>query len=336
MTDLKKKTAVRVRFWAILAFSLLLGPGLCTCTTKNLLNTEKTGSVFVTSTPLGADIILDHALTGKTTPDTIIDVTVGDHVVSVTQIGYLSSPDSVVVTVNQDETSTAEFVLLETSKGSLEVFSNVSGATICIDNQPTAGVTPHLFFNSLPVGTHIVSVFKEGYSNDEPAKEIVDIATGDTVEVSFNLSPAQVGQAVGDITLDFELEDDYGFWHRLYAYRGFVIMINFWAEACGPCMTELPYLQEIYTDYSSDSLIIFGLNYQDGFDAIRRIRTEKGLTFTLLRDIAGQVKGDYGIIGTPVTIILDRGGKIYFYWNGFQNPAVADKFREKLDELFGK
>jgi len=310
--------------------------GLLTCSTKNLLKSEKTGSISVTSVPSGADILLDHALTGKTTPDTIFDVGVGDHVVSVMLTGYISSPDSEVVKVNEEEISQTEFVLLETSKGSLKVNSNVDGATICIDSEPTEEVTPHVFFNTIPVGTHIISVFKEGYASDDPTKEIVEISTGDTVEVNFALSPADVGQAVGNIPLDFELEDDNGFSHRLYAYRGFVAMINFWAIDCSNCMKELPYLQEIYEDYSTDSLVIFGLNYHDGFDVIRQVRVDKGLTFTLLRDVGGAVKDEYGLLGTPVTIILDRGGRIYFYWVGFQHPTVANKFREKLDELFGK
>ncbi|NIM99532.1 MAG: redoxin domain-containing protein [candidate division Zixibacteria bacterium] len=101
-------------------------------------------------------------------------------------------------------------------------------------------------------------------------------------------------------------------------------------------MIELPYLQQIYVDYASDTLIILGLNYEDGFDVIRRIREEEGLTFTLLKDTGGGVKDDYGIPGTPVTIILDRGGRIYLYQLGFQDPSVALKFRTALDELFGK
>jgi peroxiredoxin len=193
-----------------------------------------------------------------------------------------------------------------------------------------------MFFDRVPVGTHVVSVLKEGYANDEPTKEIVRIMPGDTTEVNFSLSPAEVGQAVGNITPDFELQADFGFLYRLYAYRGFVIIINFWAEDCPNCMKELPYLQEIYDDYLPDTLVIFGLNYEDGFDVIQRIRDEEGLTFILLKDTDGAVKTDYGIVGTPVTIILDRGGKIYFYWQGFQHPSVAQKFRDALDELFGR
>jgi peroxiredoxin len=336
VSDCREVTTFPVRFLIILFSSFVLVSGLLTCSTQNLLKSEKTGSIYVTSVPSGADILLDHSLTGKTTPDTLYDVGVGDHVISINLTGYISSPDSEVVTVNEEETTEAEFTLLETSKGSLKVTSDIDGATICIDKVPTEEVTPHLFFNNIPVGTHIISVFKEGYAGDDPTKEIVEISTGDTVEVNFALSPADVGQAVGNIPPDFELEDDYGFWHRLYAYRGFVVMINFWAIDCSNCMKELPYLQEIYEDYSADSLVLFGLNYHDGFDVIGQVRTDEGLTFTLLRDAAGAVKDEYELLGTPVTIILDRGGRIYFYWLGFQHPSVANKFREKLDELFGK
>jgi thiol-disulfide isomerase/thioredoxin len=241
----------------------------------------------------------------------------------------------VVDTVYEDQTDTVEFILLEDDKGSLQVTSNVAGATICIDNQPTDSVTPSVFFNSVPVGTHIVSVFKGGHSNENPAKEIITVSTGDTAEVHFNLTPAAAGTDSGHIPPDFYLEDDFHFWHRLYAYRGFVVMINFWATDCVPCMNELPYLQKIYSDYVSDSLILFGLNYWEDFDVIRRVRDEEQLTFTLLKDVGGLVKSDYGVTGTPVTWILDRSGKVHFKHVGWQNPAYEQKFRAKLDEVFG-
>jgi thiol-disulfide isomerase/thioredoxin len=304
--------------------------------TAEFVLAQKVGSISVNSDPEGADIILDHVFTGRTTPDTLFDINWGDHIVSVEKPGFLPSPESLVVAVFESQISSAEFILLDTRYGSLSVSSNISGATICIDSRATAEVTPQVYFNNVPVGTHIVSVFKEGYSNQNPAKEVVTVATGDTVEVDFTLNSAVVGTEVGNITSDFDLQDDYGFWHRLYAYRGFVIMINFWATDCVPCMNELPYLQKIYADYVPDSLILFGLNYWEDFDVIRRVRDEEQLTFTLLKDVDGQVKSDYGVIGTPVTIILDRSGEIHLYWSGWQNPALEATFRAALDELFGK
>ena len=322
--------------WTIFTFAVILIFSLNTCSTKNLLNSQKAGSIFVNSTPPGGNIILDHVLlAGTVTPDTIFDVTVGEHVVSVTKEGYLPAPDS-LITVEENEIDTVEFVLLNTLYGSLKVTSNVDSATICIDKKDTTEVTPHIFFNHITVGTHIISIFKEGYSNQEPAKEVINIVTEDTVEVSFLLNPAVVGKVVGNITPDFKLEDDYGEWHRSYAHRGFVTMINFWATDCPNCMTELPYLQKIYTDYLPDSLIIFGINYWEDFNIIRETRKELGLDFTLLRDEGSKVKKEYDLPGTPVTIILDRGGKICLYQPGFDPSSMPGKFRKKLDELFGR
>ncbi len=339
--DRREAIAAHLKSWGIFVLFLVLVSTLWTCSTKNLLGTDSTGSVFVNSNPAGADIIVDQTLTGKKTPDTVLDIAVGDHTVSVSRSGYMVSPDSVVITVREDQTDTIEFTLLETDKGSLKVSSDVAGATICIDNQPTAEVTPHVFFNSIPVGTHIISVFKEGYSNRDPAKEILEVVTGDTAEVDFTLEPATVGKAEGDITPDFHLQDDYGFWRQFYAYRGFVTIINFWARDCVACMDELPYLEEIYRDYSPDSLIIFGINYggkhgQEGLDAVQLTREEEELTFILLVGVGTSVRSDYEVAETPVTIILDREGKIHFRAVAFVDWWTPGKLREKLDELFGR
>jgi thiol-disulfide isomerase/thioredoxin len=328
-------------------FTILLIVSLCLfipwfihgCSTKNLLRNEKVGSIFVQSDTAGADILLDNALTGKHTPDTLFNVKTGSHQVKVQMSGYLSSPASIIVEVKEDSLVSASFSLLSLSYGSLQVSSNVDGADIAVDNIPTGQKTPHLFSHDIPTGLHLISIFKSGYSNDSPAKQLVNISATDTVGLVFNLNPATVGQAVGNITPDFNLQDDYGEYHRFYAYRGYICIINFWALSCPNCMTELPYLQQLYQEYSPDSLVLFALNYEDGFDIISQKRSELGLGFILLQDAGGLVKTDYQLTGTPVTIIIDRTGKIYYYKLGFEQSKadqIMTTFREKLNELFGK
>jgi thiol-disulfide isomerase/thioredoxin len=319
------------------------------CSTKNLLRNEKVGSIFVQSDTAGADILLDNAVTGKHTPDTLFNVKTGSHQVKVQMSGYLSSPASIILEVKEDSIVSASFTLLSLSYGSLRVNSNVDGADIAVDNVPTGQKTPYLFSHDISTGPHLISIFKNGYSNDLPAKQVVNISTADTVQLTFNLTSTPVGQSdwevpstnLGKITLDFYLQDDYGEWFRLYAYRGFVCMINFWATDCPNCMIELPYLQQLYSEYSSDSLKLFALNYRDldGFDIISQTRNDLGLSFTLLKDIGGTVKSDYKPLGTPLTIIIDRSGKIHYYMLGFEQ-SKADQimavFRQKLNELFGR
>jgi len=304
--------------------------------------TEIKGSIFVNSLPSGGSIILDHVFTGKTTPDTLFDVIVGDHIISVEKSGYLPSPESLVVTVFENQTSSAEFVLLDTLYGSLSVSSNISGATIVIDNHATDKTTPYLFLNSAPVGTHIVSTFKQGYSNDPPAKEIVNVTTGHTVVVNFNLNPATVGpDTEGQLAPDFELLDDYGELIKLYNYRGFVVIVMFWANSCPFCLLELDFLQEQYNKYSVDSLKIFAVNYEDELVYIQHKRVEKNLTYNLLVGKGSQMLEDYHFMHNgvkikepPITIIIDRDGLIYCWVQG-NNSSTRTKMRTALFDLFG-
>ena len=336
----KKKTKFS-GWWAILISLLIpLLTTWCTCSTKNLLHTEKFGSIWVSSNPPGGDILLDHVVTGRITPDTLRNVPAGEHVISVVKEGLITAPDSISLSVLENGFDSVRFDLLEPTKGTLKVTSDPEGAAISIDHQPKTEMTPYVFFNSIPVGPHTISVFKEGYANDNPARETVDIVTQDTAEVHFSLTPAEVGNTVGSLTPDFELEDDYHVWYRLYAYRGGVIMINFWSKSCTNCMKELPYLQQIYTEYLADSLIIFGINDggsqgNEGFDIIQQIRQQRQITFILLKGLDTDVKSNYGISLTPVTIILDRSGRIYYYMVGF-TPGWEVYLKQKLDELFGK
>ncbi len=336
---------MRIRFAStiltIVSLCLFLLWFIHSCSTKNLLRNEKVGSIFVQSDTVGADILLDNTATGKHTPDTLFNVKTGSHQIKVQMNGYLSSPASIIVEVKEDSISLANFALFSLSYGSLLVSSSVEGADIAVDNIPTGQKTPYLFSHDISTGAHLISIFKAGYSNDPPAKQFVNISTTDTASLVFNLTPATIGQSVGNITPDFNLQDDYGEYIRFYAYRGYVSIINFWAVSCYYCMVELPYLQQLYAEYSTDSLQLFGINYEDSLEIIQQNRAALQLGFTLLRGAGTSAKSDFGIVGTPVTIIIDRSGKIYYYKLGFTDQVDRIQqemtiFRQKLNELFGK
>jgi peroxiredoxin len=307
-------------------------------TTVNFVLTQDIGGLIVNSTPQGAEIYLNRENSGELTPH-LFDLPEGSYIVSVEKPGYLPSPESLIVSVFEDQTTSAEFILLDTLFGSLSVLSNPGGATIVIDNQITGSTTPHTFFNNVPRGMHIVSVVKEGYSNDPPAKEIVNVVTGDAMEVNFNLSPASVDpDSEGYLAPDFELLDDYGELIRLYNYRGSVVIVMFWAESCFFCKMELDFLQEQYEKYSGDSLMIFAVNYWDDVTLIQKMRREKSLTYHLLVGKDSQMLEDYhmfpGITAVPITIIIDRSGLIYRWVQGFDSSAKT-QMREALYDLFG-
>jgi uncharacterized repeat protein (TIGR01451 family) len=144
----------------------------------------QTGSISVTSTPVGAAINLDGTDTGKTTPFTLDNVVPGDHTVVVSLTGY--NPDTMTVTVTAGTTVQADFQLVQIPvTGTLVVRSTPSGAAIAIDGIDTGNVTPSTF-NAVGQGSHIVEV---SLANYQVANKTIVVPTGGTVTADFTLVP---------------------------------------------------------------------------------------------------------------------------------------------------
>ena len=103
--------AVRYLFLLLFGWSL----GITSCGQKDPpLEVAKEGAIAVTSDAVGVHIILDGFDTGRTTPDTLENIPVGTHTVSVTFQGYKGCPESLTIQVLEHETSQATFSLLNT------------------------------------------------------------------------------------------------------------------------------------------------------------------------------------------------------------------------------
>ena len=325
----------KTKYFLVL-FSVLGLYLITNCTTKYIERPPTFGSILVESIPDSADIFLDNQPTGKTTPDTLFDVPTGAHQISISKEWYLSSPNSMIVDVLENQITTASFELFDINYGFLYVSSTPESARIIIDNQFSEEYTPHLFDNDIPTDTHIISISMDDHATDLPSKYVVDITTTDTVQLDFGLTPAEEGKEEGKLAWDFDLLDDFNNRIVLSNYRGFIVLIVLWSEHCHYCMMEIDSLQTIYQEYQADSLIIFGINYEDDLSVIKNIRTSHNLTFTLLvgkdSDI---VNNNYKPGGPPVTVILNRTGIVYYYRPTF-NPGFVNWFRAKLNELLGK
>ena len=324
----------RKRFLILLS---LLGLYLITnCTTKYIERPPTFGSILVLSTPDGANIFLDNDSIGKLTPDTLFDVPTGVHQISVSKAGYIPSTASIIVEVSENQIASASFDLFDLNYGFLYVSSVPDSARIVIDTNFAGEYTPHLFLNSIPIGAHVVSVSKDGHSTNLPSKYVVNVTPTDTAQLDFGLTSATEGRDAGNLAWDFDLLDVFNNRIILSNYRGYVVMIFLWANACHFCMQELPYIQTIYEEYKADSVKVFGINYEDALSTIIQIRDSQNLTFTLLVGAGNSVVHDnYYPGGTPKTLILDRNGIVYYYRLGFIQ-SLPNTLRTKLDELLGK
>jgi thiol-disulfide isomerase/thioredoxin len=94
-------------------------------------------------------------------------------------------------------------------------------------------------------------------------------------------------------------------------YRGKVILINFWATWCAPCVAELPSLQKLHERLSGKDFAVVAINVDsaDALARVRELRDSMGLTFEILLDPDISLAPKLGVTGFPETFFIDREGR---------------------------
>lgn len=99
--------------------------------------------------------------------------------------------------------------------------------------------------------------------------------------------------------------------HRLQDYAGKVVMLNFWATWCAPCREEMPSLDQLQAELGGDDFQVVTLaTGRNPLPAIERFFEETGVTnLPILLDPKQQVARPMGVMGMPVTVLIDREGR---------------------------
>jgi cytochrome c biogenesis protein CcmG/thiol:disulfide interchange protein DsbE len=93
-------------------------------------------------------------------------------------------------------------------------------------------------------------------------------------------------------------------------YRGQVVVLNFWASWCPPCVDELPLLERTQRRIEGRGATVLGVNYKDlPEDALQFVRRFR-LSYPSLRDRDGEYAEDFAAVAFPETFVIDRRGRI--------------------------
>jgi thiol-disulfide isomerase/thioredoxin len=113
--------------------------------------------------------------------------------------------------------------------------------------------------------------------------------------------------------------------------RGKPAVVNFWASWCEPCRKEAPHLQRFY-ERNRGRVAVVGVSYTDELPGAKKFVREYGWTFPNLSDPDGLAGSEYGLVGLPVTVILDSSGRIATQLRGPQTEAkLSAAVREAED-----
>lgn len=126
---------------------------------------------------------------------------------------------------------------------------------------------------------------------------------------------------VADVASDFSARDLTGRPLTLSSLKGKVVVLAFWASWCQPCHAELPILERISTDGEA---VVVGVNSELADIASRFFIDQFGYTFPSLIDEQSRISRQYGVSALPVTIIINREGRLTQRINGFQAGGGTD------------
>lgn len=123
--------------------------------------------------------------------------------------------------------------------------------------------------------------------------------------------PATVpeGIEVGKRAFNFTLKNLQGADVSLISQRGKVVMVNFWAVTCGPCIAELPYIEELYKARSGQ-LAVLAINEGETKATVQSFINSTNYTLTVLLDTEATARSIYNVTSWPVTFFIDSTGVI--------------------------
>lgn len=132
---------------------------------------------------------------------------------------------------------------------------------------------------------------------------------------------------------DFNLLDTNGSPVGLSAYRGKLVLLNFWATWCGPCREEMPSMENLSRNFGTQGLAVLAINQRENAALVNKFMKTHGLNLTTPLDTTGRVAGYYRVYGIPVSYLIDANGQAIGMKSGpmdWATSAVVEVFRKLI------
>jgi thiol-disulfide isomerase/thioredoxin len=172
----------------------------------------------------------------------------------------------------------------------------------------------------------------------EPPKAAKKVAEFGPAEEESAAAAAAGGpeKLKGEPAPDFSLDLLAGGKMQLAQHKGKdVVVLDFWATWCGPCVRALPALSEISAAYKDKGVVVYAVNQQEEAPVVTKFLDTKKLALTVAMDAKGDAAKLYQVRGIPQTVIIDKEGKIAAVHVGF-SPGLKEMLTKEIEALLAK
>jgi cytochrome c biogenesis protein CcmG/thiol:disulfide interchange protein DsbE len=130
---------------------------------------------------------------------------------------------------------------------------------------------------------------------------------------------------------DFTRADLNGNPIHLADYRGKVVLLNFWATWCGPCLAEIPVFARWQKQYGPQGLQVLGVSMDDDQKPVQHFLQKTPLDYPVIMGDTALAKLYGGVLGLPLTYLINPQGKVEGrYLGGTDLSAVETQIKRLL------
>jgi len=128
-----------------------------------------------------------------------------------------------------------------------------------------------------------------------------------------------------ELAPEFTRNDVAGKTVHLSDYRGKVVLLNFWATWCPPCLEEIPAFSAWQQKYGSDGLQVLGVSMDDDSAPVQRAVSKYHVVYPVVMSDESLVDLYGGVLGLPLSFIIDASGRIVARYQGKADLATMEK-----------
>jgi len=115
---------------------------------------------------------------------------------------------------------------------------------------------------------------------------------------------------VGDKAPDFRVTTDSGRTISRSNFGGRLLVLNFWATWCPPCVQEMPSLEQFQRRLAPSGVVVLGVSVDKSDRAYREFLGKTKVSFLTARDPSAEISGEYGTFKFPETYVIDASGRV--------------------------
>ncbi len=114
----------------------------------------------------------------------------------------------------------------------------------------------------------------------------------------------------GDTAPDFKIVSDSGRTYTRKDFGGKILVLNFWASWCEPCVQEVPSLTQFQRELGPDGVVVLGVSIDTNEKRYKQFLQRFRVNFPTARDPRADISSDYGTFQIPETYVIDTSGKV--------------------------